>query len=93
MNEGRKVGAERWETNFSDPIFLPQLQQTNMEATAILAIVDGALTILEQVAPLIQQAVQRRTITPEQQQAVYDRVQALRPGGTAFQGPEWALKP
>jgi hypothetical protein len=60
-----------------------------MEATAILAIVNGALTILEQIAPAIEQAVQQGEITPAQQQAIYDRVQALRPGGTAFQGPEW----
>lgn len=60
-----------------------------MEATAILAIVDGALTILEQAAPAISQALQKGTITPAQQQAIFDRVQALRPGGPAFTGPEW----
>ncbi len=63
-----------------------------MEATAILAIVDGALTILEKLAPAIEQAVQRGPITIEQQQAIYDRVRALRPGGTAFRGPEWETR-
>ena len=61
-----------------------------MEAAAILAIVDGALTILEQAVPAIQAAAGQGTITPEQQQAVYQRVSALR-AGAAFSGPEWGL--
>ena len=63
-----------------------------MEATAIIAIVEGALTILEQVSPLIQQAVQQGAITATQQQAIYDRVQALRDAATSFGGPEWQVK-
>ena len=61
-----------------------------MEATAILAIVDGALTILEKAAPWFQQALGQGTISPAQQQQLYDRVQALQSGGAAFRGPEWA---
>ncbi len=63
-----------------------------MEATAIIAIVEGALTILEKVAPIIQQAVQQGTITASQQQAIYDRVAALRDAGASFGGPEWQVK-
>jgi len=62
-----------------------------MEATAILAIVDGALAILEQAVPAIAAAVSQGTISLEQQAAVYQRVSALRPGGGAFSGPEWKL--
>jgi hypothetical protein len=60
-----------------------------MEATAILAILDGALTILEKAAPWVAQAVNSGSITPAQQQQLYNRVQALQNPGTAFQGPEW----
>jgi hypothetical protein len=63
-----------------------------MEATAIIAIVQGALTILEQVAPIVEQEVQKGTITAGQQQAIYDSVQALRDAATAFGGPEWQVK-
>jgi hypothetical protein len=63
-----------------------------MEATAIIAIVQGALTILEQVAPVVEQAVQKGTITASQQQAIYDGVQALRNAATSFGGPEWQVK-
>lgn len=60
-----------------------------MEAAAILAIIDGALTILEKVAPQLQQAAQTGTITPDEQAAVLARVEALRSSGSAFSGPEW----
>ena len=60
-----------------------------MEAATILAIADGALTILEQAVPAIAAAVGKGAITPEQQQALWTRVAALRAGGTAFTGPEW----
>jgi len=62
-----------------------------MEATAILTIVDGALTILEQAVPAIETAVGSGTITAAQQQAVYQRVSNLRAGGGAFAGPEWGV--
>lgn len=50
---------------------------------------DAALTILEKLAPSIEAAVQSGQITPAQQQGIYDRANALRPGGTAFSGTEW----
>jgi len=62
-----------------------------MEATAILAIVDGALAILEKALPAIQEAVRNGTITVEQQQSVYQHISALRAGGGAFAGPEWRV--
>jgi len=60
-----------------------------MEVTAILAIIDGAVTILEKVAPWVSQAVNQGTITAAQQQQLFARVQALQNPGPAFQGPEW----
>jgi hypothetical protein len=62
-----------------------------MDNTAILAIVNGALAILEQALPAIAQASTDGTITVEQQQAVYQRVSGLRAGGGAFVGPEWTV--
>lgn len=60
-----------------------------MDAASILSIADGALTILEKLAPEIEQAVQTGTVTVEQQNAVFTRAANLRPGGVAFTGPEW----
>jgi hypothetical protein len=63
-----------------------------MEATAIIAIVEGAVSILEQVAPFVEQEVQKGTITVSQQQAIYNSVQALRNAAASFGGPEWQVK-
>ena len=60
-----------------------------MEITAILAIVDGALTILEKTLPAITDAAGQGAISTEQQQVVYQRLGRLRAGGGAFTGPAW----
>lgn len=64
-----------------------------MEPVAIIGLANAAITIVEQLAPLVQQAVAKGEISPEVQTALDKRIAALRPGGTAFAGPEWAITP
>lgn len=64
-----------------------------MNPALILALVDGALTLIEKAAPAIADAFRRGEITLEQQAALDARIAALRPGGTAFAGPEWTPDP
>lgn len=61
-------------------------------AMMALAIVDGTLTMLERLFPLITQMVQSGEITVEQQAALKARVDALRTP-ESFQGPEWQATP
>ena len=63
-----------------------------MEAAAILAIIDGATVILQTVMPELNKALQKGTVTPEQQQERVDKLNALRLDA-AFQGPEWEKSP
>lgn len=62
-----------------------------MEAATIIALAEAGITLVEKLAPLIQQAVNKGEITPEQQTALDQRIAALRPNGTAFAGPEWQV--
>jgi len=62
-----------------------------MEGKVALAAVNGALDLVEALGPIIKDMVKQGQITPEQQQAVDDRVTSLRPGGVAFAGPEWQI--
>ena len=62
-----------------------------MEAAAIIAAVEAAITIAEKLAPMIQAGIAKGEISPEVQSALDARIAALRPGGTAFAGPEWKL--
>ncbi len=62
-----------------------------MEAEAVLAIVGGALTILEKVAPQLQAAMAAGNINPEAQAALKGRVDALRLSAV-FSGPEWEIE-
>lgn len=61
-----------------------------MEAAALVAAINGGIQIVTVLAPLIQQAVQKGEISPEQQQAIQDKLNALR-AATAFSGPEWQI--
>ena len=63
-----------------------------MEIAAIIAIVDGALTIFEKAFPALQAAFKSGQIPPAEQQRIRDRYNAIR-DGTAFSGPEWSLEP
>ena len=60
-----------------------------MDPVLIIGAVNGAIALIEQLAPLIQQMVQKGEITPQQQSNLDARIAALRPGGAAFAGPEW----
>lgn len=64
-----------------------------MNPALILAAIDGALTLIEKLGPVLADAFRRGEITLEQQAALDARIAALRPGGTAFAGPEWEPDP
>lgn len=63
-----------------------------METAAIIAIIEGAFTIIEKVTPALQQAFQKGEVTAEQQTALLAKVEALR-SATAFSGPGWEIDP
>lgn len=62
-----------------------------MEAATIISLAEAGITLVEKLAPLIQQAVNKGEISVAQQQALDQRIAALRPGGVAFAGPEWQV--
>lgn len=65
-----------------------------MPPSVIIAIANGALSVLEEIVPAIQRAVDSGAITLEQQADLMSRIDALRdPAGPAFKGPEWEVKP
>ena len=55
-----------------------------------LLIASGAISILKQVLPAIEKAVQAREIPVEEQQALHNKIDLLRAGN--FDGPEWKLE-
>ena len=63
-----------------------------MQAAIILAIIDGAIAILEAVLPELSNAMKRGTITAAEQQVRLDKLNALRLDA-AFAGPEWTPSP
>jgi hypothetical protein len=63
-----------------------------MEAGALLAIIDAATAILEPALKALAAELKAGTITPEQQQARLDKLDALRQAA-AFEGPEWEPSP
>ncbi len=60
-----------------------------MESAALIAAINGAAGLIEVLMPQVEQLVKKGQITVETQQALQARVANLRPGGTAFTGPEW----
>jgi len=64
-----------------------------MKAQTVLTAIDGALDLLEGLGPLLQEMVKTGEISIEEQAARDDRIASLRPGGTAFAGPEWKIEP
>lgn len=60
-----------------------------MSAAAIVAAVNAAITVIEALAPAISALFKKGEITVEQQAALSERLNKLRPGGGAFTGPEW----
>lgn len=61
-----------------------------MSPAIILAILDGALSIVEKVAPTIASLFKTGQITTEQQQAIKARIDALY-SPDLFSGPEWKV--
>lgn len=59
-----------------------------MNPAIILAILDGALTIIEKLSPTIKDLFASGEITTEQQDALKARIAALSQDD-AFSGPEW----
>jgi hypothetical protein len=59
-----------------------------MPPQLILALINSGLSMVEALAPEVAKLFQSGQITPEQQQALYDRIEAIR-NGSAFSGSEW----
>jgi hypothetical protein len=63
-----------------------------MDPITAISALNAALTLSEQLLPVIQQHVQSGTITAEQQAAVraaYDRLRTRADG--QFSGPQWQV--
>lgn len=59
-----------------------------MDPITILAIANGAVGILEKLAPAIKTAFSSGEISLDDQKALKDRIDAIM-GSDAFSGPEW----
>lgn len=62
-----------------------------MNPALIIPLLEGALTLIEKMAPVVQQLFQAGEITIEQQKELNDRIKALS-ASDAFSGPEWEVK-
>lgn len=62
-----------------------------MNAALVIAFVNLAIDTIERFGPELKRMVSAGEITKEEQQKLLDRIAALRPGGTAFDGPEWKV--
>jgi hypothetical protein len=63
-----------------------------VEPAAILAIIDGAMLIIQKAVPAAQQLFQSGDVTAEQQAALKSKVDAIR-DGSAFSGDAWKIDP
>lgn len=63
-----------------------------MNPVLIVGAVNGALSIVEQLMPLIKEQTQKGEITAEQQAALMARIDAIR-SGKFFETPQWELPP
>lgn len=62
--------------------------------TTVIAAINGILAVLEILVPKIVELTKAGEITPEQQQALLDRKDAiLGKLDEAFSGPEWVVEP
>lgn len=64
-----------------------------MNPALIIAAVDAGLALLEKFWPELEKAVSKGEISVDEQTARAQRVKELRPGGSGFTGPEWAVQP
>jgi len=62
-----------------------------MNASVVLAVIDGALRIMERLWPELARLGTAGEISAEDQAALRARVDRLRAGGQAFEGPEWEV--
>lgn len=62
-----------------------------MNASLILALIDGALRIVEGLWPELSRLGTAGEISAADQAALRARVDRLRAGGVAFEGPEWEV--
>lgn len=61
-----------------------------MNPAIVLAAIEGALTLIEKLAPMVSQLFQQGDITIEQQKNLKDRMAALN-SSELFSGPEWKV--
>jgi hypothetical protein len=63
-----------------------------MNPALILAAIDGAIALIEKLTPLVQNLISKGEITPEQQDALMNRMDELN-RLDLFSGPEWRKEP
>lgn len=59
-----------------------------MDPITIMALLDAGITLVEKLAPKVQELFNNGEITAEQQQTIFDRMNKLRESGFAFTRPE-----
>jgi hypothetical protein len=62
-----------------------------MNPALVIAFVNLAIDTIERFGPELKRMVAAGEISAEEQQKLLDRINALRQGGTAFDGPEWQV--
>lgn len=62
-----------------------------MSAPIIIAIIDGLISMIEKLAPMVQQLASKGEVTVEQQQALMQRMEDLNKLDL-FSGPEWRVE-
>jgi len=62
-----------------------------MNASVVLAVIDGALRIMERLWPELARLGTAGEISAADQAALKTRVDRLRAGGPSFEGPEWEV--
>lgn len=62
-----------------------------MNPVIIIAAIEGALTLIEKLSPLVRQLFQQGEITIEQQAEMTDRIKRLSQQ-QLFDGPEWKVE-
>lgn len=62
-----------------------------MNPAIIIAAIEGALTLIEKLSPLVRQMFQAGEITVEQQAALSERIKRLSQQDL-FDGPEWQVE-
>lgn len=63
-----------------------------MNAQIIMALIDGALSLIERLQPTVKQLFSSGEITIAEQEALQARILALSQDN-AFEGPEWKPDP